>query len=98
MRHVIQVVLEHLLRDLSLTDRDLLDGLAIGRGLGSHVADASAEEILASVDNEGSVVDSIDLLPDEHHAHALGHAHGDVIDKKSHFFSHLFKNSVNYKG
>lgn len=98
MRNVFKVVLEHLLRDFGFTDRNLLDGLAIRCGLRGHVADASTKEILAPIDNEGSVVDGIYLSADKHHAHALSHSHSDVVDEESHFFSHLFKNSVNYKG
>lgn len=78
--HLLQVVLENILGDLGLADGDLLDGFSVGGGLGSHVADSASEEILASVDDYGGVVDGIDLLSDHHHAHALGHAPCDVVD------------------
>lgn len=95
--HLLQVVLENVLRDLGLADGDLLDRFSVGSGFGGHVADAASEEILASVDDDGGVVDGIDLLSDHHHAHALGHAPGDVVDQQGDFLCHLFKKVVNYK-
>ena len=86
---VLQEVLVDLLRDLGLSDHDFLDGLAEGSGLGRIGTDPSTEVVLLAEDDEGGVVDGVDLLPDHHHAHALGHALGDVVDVERNSAAHL---------
>lgn len=81
MRDIFQELLKDLLWDFGLSERYFLDGFAIGSSFGSIVADASSEVVLSAEDNERSVVDCIDLLADDHHAHGASHSHGDVIDK-----------------
>jgi hypothetical protein len=88
---VLEELLEDLLGDLCLSDFLLLDGFAVGGLLGGALADAASEEVLAAVDDEGSVVDCVDLLAHEHHAHASGHSHGDVVDQESYRLCHLKK-------
>ena len=93
MRQFIQILLEEFLGDFGLADDFLIDGFAVGSGFGCHLADSSPKEVLHAVDNDGGVVDSVDLLADDHHAHALGHAHGDVVDEEGNFFGHNLKNN-----
>lgn len=92
--YVLQEVLIDLLRDLGLPDHDFLDGLAEGGGLGCIRAYASAEVILLSEHYKRGVVDGIDLLSDHHHAHALSHSHGDIVDIEGDSAAH-FENFLN---
>ena len=39
------------------------------------------------------MVDCVDLLSNNHHAHAFGHAHGDIVDEEGNFFGHNLKNN-----
>lgn len=87
--YVLQEVLVDLLGDLCLAQHDFLDGFAEGSGLGWVCADAGPEVVLLSEGHKRGVVDGIDLLPDHHHAEALGHSHGDIVDKEGDSAAHL---------
>lgn len=53
------------------------------------VLDPPAEIVLASVDDDGAMVYSIDLLADEHHAHGFCHPVCYVVKGENHFLGHL---------
>lgn len=78
---IVQELFEDFLGDFGLSQRYFLDRLAVWGGLGSIVTDAASEVVLSAKDDKRSVVDGVDLLADDHHAHGLGHTHGDVIDE-----------------
>lgn len=82
---VFQVVLEYLFGNLGAAHFDFLDRFAVGGLFGWVPADAPSEVVLATEDDERAVVDSVDLLADEHHAHGLGHPAGDVVESESYF-------------
>ena len=93
---VLEVVVEDFLGDFGGADLYFFDGFAVGGLLGGILADAASEIVLFAVDEEGGVVDGVDLLSEEHHAHVFGHSHGEVVDCQHHFFRHFFPNSKNY--
>ena len=93
MRQFVEVLVKEFFGDFGLANDLFIDRFAVGGGFGCHLADSSSEEVLSTEDNEGRVVDCIDLLSDHHHAHAFGHAHGDVVDEEGNFFGHNLKNN-----
>ena len=78
---VLQVILEHLFRDFSLSNRYLLHRFAIGSTLRSHMTNPTSEEVLTVVDMQSSMVNQIDLLTYQHHTHVSGHPLSDIVDE-----------------
>lgn len=89
MSQIIQIVLEHLLWDLSHSNRDLLNRLAIRRLFRDTLADSAPKKVLTTENNQRGVIDRIDLLPHHHHAHATCHPHRDIVDQQGHSLTHL---------
>lgn len=82
----IEVFVKKLFGDFSLSNVLFFDGFSIRSGFGCHFADTSSKEVLCPKGNDGSVVDCIDLLSNQHHAHPLCHSHGYVVDQQGYFF------------
>ena len=78
---VFQEILEDVLRKLGFPQRYFRKWLAVWRLLWQIIADSTAKIVLPSIDYDGGMVDCIDLLPNNHHAHGASHAHGDVVDE-----------------
>ena len=76
---VLAIVLEHFFWNLGVTDRNLLDRLAIRSLFDSRVTDPSPIEVLPSINHNRSVVNRIDLYPHEGHTHRLRHPHSDIV-------------------
>lgn len=86
---VLQEILEDFLGDLGVAQFHFLDGLAEGSLLGGVPADAPSEVVFLPEDDDGGVVDGVDLLADQHHAHGAGHPLGDVVQREDYLFRHV---------
>jgi hypothetical protein len=87
--NVFQKVLKELLWDLRVSEILFFDWLSIRCLFWMVITDSSSEIIFSAKDNQGRMIDSIDLLSNHHHAKPLGHSLRDIIESQYNLLTHF---------